>query len=354
MSTQSISDFIYEDCDRSCIDVNMLRKLSNQTILITGGTGFVGKWIAEMVLFLNKYHQFNIKLYLLARDIEKFKSEAPHIAKNGQINLLEQDVRNLSELPSDTNFVVHAAGTPDSRQHASQPLRTIDTFLKGTTAVFEACYRLPALAKIIHVSSNYVYGNVFKNQNTINEKDLGVRECNSILASYSEAKRITETLCAIYRNQQQLPITIVRPFAFVGPYQKLDKPWAINNFIRDALLGGPIRILGDENTTRSYLYGSDMAFWLLAILANNSTGDVINIGSDESICLLDLAKLITHFFNRNIEILSRASKDSAHQIPSLVPDISVARKLYLTPTYPLSEAIERTIKWNQLFNNVFN
>ncbi len=68
-------------------------------------------------------------------------------------------------------------------------------------------------------------------------------------------------------QRDKLPVVTARPFAFIGPYQGLDKPWAVNNFLRDALLGVPIRILGDADTVRSYMYPSDMAFWLLAILA---------------------------------------------------------------------------------------
>jgi nucleoside-diphosphate-sugar epimerase len=348
MSNLTQCSFLEDDCRKSCQDPLSLKSLINQSILITGGTGFMGKWLTEMVLYLNKEHKFNIKLYLLAREIEKFKLEVPHIAKNSYIFYIEQDVKNISELPTDINFVIHAAGSPDSRLHASEPLRIIDTFLKGTTAVFDACIRLPNLQKIIHVSSNYVYGNVDKKEGGIKEVDLGLKDCNSIHAAYGEVKRITETLCAIYRNQQQLPVTVIRPFAFIGPYQKLDKPWAINNFIREALLGGPIRIIGNENAVRSYLYGSDMAFWILTILSNGLIGEVINIGSDERVSLIELARLITDLCNSKIKTISRSSNDSNDKIPSLVPDISNAEKLNLGITYNLNESIKRTLEWNKL------
>jgi nucleoside-diphosphate-sugar epimerase len=354
MNSLSNSSFIQQDCERSCTDADLLRPLMNKNILITGGTGFVGKWITEMIIYLNKQFGFNTKIYLLARDIDKFKSEYPIISKNVNIFFIEQDVKYISELPSDINYVVNAAGSPDSREHASQPLRTIDTILKGTSAVLEASYRLPELLNILHVSSNYIYGNVTKdNQKNIFESDLGVMECNSIHSAYSEAKRMSETLCSVYRNQLRLPITIVRPFAFIGPYQKLDKPWAVNSFIREALIGGNIRILGDENTVRSYMYGSDMAYWMLRILTVEYTGQVYNVGSNEGISLLELSKLITKLFNRNIQVTSRYTKDNYNKIHSLVPDISKAKNLDLKNTFSLNESLERTIKWNQLFNNIY-
>ena len=81
----------------------------------------------------------------------------------------------------------------------------------------------------------------------------------------------------------RLPIVTVRPFAFLGPYQLLDRPWAANNFIRDSLLGGPIRIQGDGQSVRSYMYPADMALWLLTIFPRGSVGSVYNVGSPNGI-----------------------------------------------------------------------
>src|SRR4051812_42464071 len=118
----------YENCGKSSADFKSLSELKNKTILITGGTGFVGKWLTEMVCFLNAEQKLNIKLYLLARDTEGFKTEVPHLAKNACVHLIQQDVRHLSEMPKDVNYVINAAGAPDRREHASKPLSTIETF----------------------------------------------------------------------------------------------------------------------------------------------------------------------------------------------------------------------------------
>jgi len=336
----------FDNCRKSCQDFNSLLELKNKTILVTGGTGFMGKWLAEMVCYLNAEHKLNCKLYLLARDIESFKNEVPHLAKNPCIHLIEHDVRRLGELPKDINYVINAAGSPDRIEHASKPLSTIDTFYKGTSSVLEECFRLPSLYKIIHVSSNYVYGNY--NNAKITESDLGTLDCNSINATYGEVKRMAETLCAVYRNQQQLPITIIRPFAFIGPYQKLDKPWAINNFIRDALLGGPIKILGNENTQRSYLYGSDMAYWMLKILIKGSTDSVYNIGSSYSVSLKDLASKISALMEKETEVIIRSSKETYTFTSISVPDLSrLNKEVNVSETFSLEEALTNTIIWNK-------
>ncbi len=348
---QELISITGEDCRRSCIDPLSLSALSNQSLLITGGTGFIGKWLTEMIVYLNKEHHFNCKLYLLARDIERFKKEVPHLAKGPYINLIEQDIRNLHDIPQDVSWVIHAAGSPDNREHVSQPLRTIDTFYKGTNTLFDACFRLPDLKKLLHISSHQVYGqNV--TQNTIKENQIGISECNSVNAAYPEAKRMAETLCAIYRNQQKLPITIVRPFAFIGPYQNTDKPWAINNFIRDGLLGGPIRILGNAETIRSYLYGSDIAYWLLQMLVNGKSGSTYNLGSSESVSLKQLASTIANLINGKIEVIYKSSKEVYNFVSIAVPDISKSTtELGVKEIFNLNTALERTIQWNTIHTN---
>ena len=339
----------FEDCKNSCFDTDSFSVLNNQSILVTGGTGFMGKWIAEMISFINEMSEINVILYLLGRDINKFKMEVPHLASKSFIKFIEQDVRNIRDLPVDINYIVNAAGSPDNRDHVSQPLRTIETFFKGTQSLFDAATRLPNLKRIIHISSHTVYG---RNDSVdlIDEKFSGRLETNNISQVYAEGKRGAETLCAIYRSSFKLPLLILRPFAFIGPYQKLEKPWAINNFIRDGILGGPIRILGNGSIIRSYLYGSDMAYWILKALLNGQVGESYNLGSMNGISLDGLAvKVKECIAGNNIEILSKSSRSNYSDFSTLVPDNSkIIKALQVKETYSIDEAIKRTIVWNQL------
>lgn len=343
-------EMLRDNCSTSFNGVGQsLEQLKNQSILVTGGTGFMGKWIAEAIVYLNTKYNYNISLYLLARNIEAFRIETPHLAKHKFIHLIEHDVRNINELPSDVTYVIHAAATPDSREHATQPLKTIDTIYKGTMAVLEACWRLQDLRKFIYVSSNNIYGHVTSSEKGIAENEMGYLDSGSIGASYSESKRLGETICSAYKNQQRLPIVIVRPFTFVGPYQSLEKPWAVNSFMRDALLGGPIRILGNENTVRSYLYGSDMAFWLLKVLAIGKSGTTYNIGGKQAISLKELAKKIAHQFSEKIDIQVKSSKDYNSEPSISIPDLSAIDKdCKVMQAISLDDAIGNTIAFNKI------
>jgi dTDP-glucose 4,6-dehydratase len=346
--TEATHDLIYQDCKKSCIHPEIFSILKDQTILITGGTGFMGKWLTEMIAYINDLEGFNVKLYLLSRDVQRFKNEVPHLVEKAFVHLIEQDVKNVHDLPQDINYIIHAAGSPDNRDHVSQPIRTVETFFKGTQAVLDAASRLPDLKKIVHISSHQVYG-INDTGILMNEKFAGKVELNGINSIYGESKRISETLCSIYRNQFKLPIVICRPFAFIGPYQDLEKPWAINNFIRDGILGGPIRIIGNGLTIRSYLYASDMAYWIIKTLIKGNPGESFNIGSNLAISLNELANLVKNSFNNNVEIVSKSSKESYQNLSKLVPDTTnIINKIEVEENYTINDAINKTIVWNQL------
>jgi dTDP-glucose 4,6-dehydratase len=332
---------------------HLLDELRNECILITGGTGFFGTWLAETAAFLNDHYDFNLKLILLSSRVDKFTANAPHLLNRADISLLEKDIRTIIDIPRDVTWIIHAAANPDNRIHASDPLRTIHVIVNGTDRVLEAATRLPELKKFLNISSGLIYGSQPWEINAIPENLQGTVDCASFRSAYAEAKRMSETLCAVYRNQHRLPIVNVRPFAFIGPYQHLDRPWAINNFIRDSLLGGPIRILSDGETIRSYMYPSDMAWWILNILVRGKEGTNYNIGSPYGVTLKELAEKITSYFSVKPKILSHVSSDKSLRRTKFVPDITYAQKtLMLDLKVDLDEAIKRTLTWFRNTPNV--
>jgi nucleoside-diphosphate-sugar epimerase len=334
---------IQEDCAKSCINIPILEKLKNSQILITGGTGFVGTWLTEMLIYLNEKFNFNVTIYLLSRNAFPRNNHSEF----KYLHFIKSDVKNVKELPSAINYVLHAAGTPDSREHVSSPIKTIDTFYKGTQNILDLASRLPNLIKIIHFSSNKIYGSNYSTTPMDESNTTIVRNNNQDI--YSESKRISETLCKAYISELHLPIIIVRPFAFIGPFQSLDKPWAINNFIRDAILGGPIRILGNELTTKSYIYGSDLANYILNILVQGKVGEIYNLGSSHPTTLVEIANMIKNIINSEIEIKIRSSKDTYHETIFDVPKMTkIEHHLNIKPAFDIEESLKRTILWNKM------
>jgi dTDP-glucose 4,6-dehydratase len=339
-------DLIKADCDgvlRS--SASALEALKNRKVLITGGTGFVGTWLAEMITYLNDAYRFNTEVVLLSRSADEYPARVPHVAARREVTFLPGDVRNIAEIPGDVTYIVHAAATPDNRQHVSDPLGVMSTITRGTGALLDALLKLPELKKVLNISSGQIYGRPDPGTEAVPEYFAGGVDCTSITSVYPEAKRYAESVCCAYWSLYKVPVTTARPFAFIGPYQSLDKPWAINNFIRDALNNSTIRIIGNGLPMRSYLYPSDMAVWILRMLVDGTPGVAYNLGSPHGISLKDLAEKIKSLAGTSSKIDIRNFNEDRSKF---IPDVGLcSRSLGLTMTVDIDQALQRSIRWFQ-------
>jgi nucleoside-diphosphate-sugar epimerase len=351
MSTHDRSaELTRRDCDLSFRDhVTRLARLKGTTVFVTGGTGFIGTWLAEGIAYLNDQHSFGTQLVLLSRGTDAFKVLRPHLARRDDISFVKSDIRHLLELPRQTSWIVHAAGNPDSRFHSTSPTEAMSVIADGTHSVLRAADRCENLKMLLNMSSALIYGAQPLELERLPESYVGAVPTGSVSSAYAEAKRYSETVCAAARSQARIPTMSVRPFAFLGPYQSLDTPWAMNSFIRDALNGNPINVMSDGRTVRSYLYGSDMASWTLNALVNGSEADTYNLGSPDAIQLESLARKIASHFNPQPEIRLHGSLTVPQS--RLVPDVSLAqRKLGVKQEISLDSAITRTVEWHRSRN----
>lgn len=325
--------------------IGKMEALRGETVTVVGGTGFVGSWLAESIAYLNDRHNFGTRLAIVARNVEAFKAQRPHLVRP-DFTFIASDVRYAFEIPKETNWLVHAAANPDTRFHASRPVETMTTIASGTETLLRASERCSKLKMFMNLSSGLVYGAQPLDLDRIPESYSAGHDVHSVSAAYVGAKRYSESLAQSFRSQNRLPVVVARPFAFVGPYQSLDNPWAITNFIQDGLSGRPIRALGDGTSVRSYMYPSDMAFWLLRILSYAETGTVYNVGSPEAVALGDLAVKVAREFEPSPEVRLSAGTLPQSQRSRLVPDTTLAReKMGLEITVPLDEALKRTVAW---------
>src|SRR2546428_5699102 len=120
-------ELVREDCVRVLVDsAPSLKALSGECVLITGGTGFFGTWLTELIAFLNDQYHFGIQLLLLSSRAHRFVEKAPHLVARKDITLIDRDIRGVIDVPSEVSWLIHAAGNPDNRLHASDPIGTID------------------------------------------------------------------------------------------------------------------------------------------------------------------------------------------------------------------------------------
>ena len=144
----------------------------------------------------------------------------------------------------------------------------------------------------VFTSSGVIYGQQPPDLKQIPEDYAGAPSTMDLESPYAQAKRISEWMCAMYAAQYGFDALIARLFSFVGPYLPLDSNFAIGNFIRVAMQGGPIRTTGDGTLYRSYLYAADLAIWLWTISIKGQSCRPYNVGSEEEISLGELAKTV--------------------------------------------------------------
>ena len=312
-------------------------------IFISGATGFFGKWLLESLLFLNKELHLQLTIGALSRDPDRFLGQYPFLKKEKNIKWFKGDIKSF-EFPNEAyNYIIHAATDADASLNASNPLLMLETIIEGTKRILEFSKEQPELKAILLTSSGAIYGIQPERVFSIKETDSFPLDINNPINAYAEGKRISELYCSIYAKQFNLPVKIVRCFAFVGPYLPLDKHYAIGNFIRDGLNGENIIIQGDGSPLRSYMYSSDLVNWILTILLKGDIHEVYNVGSNRALTIKELANKIAVFFpHTQVKILNQLRVTDRNH--NYIPDTTKAKNRFnLDEEISLDDAIYKTI-----------
>jgi dTDP-glucose 4,6-dehydratase len=329
-------------------------QLCSQRIFITGGTGFFGTWLLESLLSANAAFNLRVQATVLTRSAEKFRARSPHLARNPALELLEGDVREFAFPPGEFTFVIHAATKSVPKRAGDEPQDTLSTNQDTLSTIVDGTRRCLAFAeshdtrKFLLTSSGAVYGPQPPEIDHISEDARVASDPCSPDSAYGEGKRVAELLCALSAARSDLECKIARGFAFVGPHLPLDAHFAIGNFIRDALAGGPIRVRGDGTAGRSYLYAADLAVWLWTILFEAPSMRPYNVGSGKDVSIRELAEKVAASLNPDSAIEVAQQPTPGAPVARYVPSVERAkRELGLTEGIALEDAIRRTAEWSR-------
>lgn len=320
-------------------------QLRHAHLFITGGTGFIGRWMLESLRHAERRLGLGIRATILTRDPARFMRTAPHLAGHPGFAFIGGDVRDFAEPAGEFSHVIHAATDASAALNEHDPRGMFDTVVGGTRRVLDFCVT-KSVRRILFLSSGAVYGRQPQAIERVDEGWLGAPDCLDPRATYAEAKRAAEMLCAIYRKQFDCQVSVARIFALLGPFLPLGTHFAAGNFIQDAMQGKPVIITGNGQPLRSYLYASDLAVWLWQMLTSAEAGKAYNVGSDDAISMRSLAARVAAIVgNGDYRVLG--AHDTGWNPGRYVPDTGAIRNdLGVKQTVTLDEAIRRTALWH--------
>ena len=338
----------------SLVDLNLIlehtrelwTEMRGQRVFLTGGTGFFGCWLVESFLHINRSEGLGAQMTVLTRDPAAFARKCPHLTSDEALRLLAGDVRDFVFPEGEFRYVIHAATETATAQGVERPLEMLETIVHGTERALQFAAAHGA-QKFLQVSSGAVYGAQPATIAHLPEDYQGAPNPLALGSVYGESKRTAEMLCAAYGAAHGFECKIARCFAFVGPHLPLDAQFAIGNFIRDAMHGEPIQVKGDGTPKRSYMYTADLAIWLWTMLFRAPAMEAFNVGSEDSISILELAHTVALVLGSaaGIEVAQEAAPDAP--LRQYVPSTRKAeRELGLRCHVSLQEAIRRTAVWN--------
>ena len=319
--------------------------LAGARILLTGGTGFVGRWLVSAFVCANRAHHLGASLVLLTRDAAAFARACPDLACGDGVVLIGGDVRSTIAGCLRCTHIIHAATPSDGQMNsgrAGEMLSIIEDGTKNMLAVAEQ----QRVRRFLLVSSGAVYESPAPSDGYREDSEFGP-DWPREPSAYHAGKRRAEALAA-NASASGLPLTVARLFAFVGPHLPLDRHFAIGNFLADALSGRPVGVTGDGSAVRSYLYAAEMAAWMWRMLADDrAAGCAYNLGSENAVSIREAAWAVARAVEPAVPVhISGRSSRAVRDV--YLPCMRRAREgLGLRQSLDLAEAIRRTVAWNR-------
>ncbi len=313
--------------------------------LITGGAGFVGSHLAD--LLLAQGHEVWVLDNLSTGSIDNVS----HLKDHPRFHYTIDTVMNeplLAEMLDRSDVVFHLAAAVGVKKIVEEPVATIETNVHGTEVVLKHASKKRKL--VVVASTSEVYGKSL--QVPFSETaDLVLGPSDKHRWAYACSKLIDEFHALAYYKEKKLPVIVVRLFNTVGPRQTGQYGMVIPNFVKQALSGRPITVFGDGTQSRSFTYVGDVVRALLALVEHpGAVGQVFNIGNGEEISIRGLAEKIKAMTGSASEIVTipydQAYEAGFEDMPRRVPDITKINALVgYRPTVDLDEILVKVIEF---------
>jgi len=310
------------------IKAEILRSFSGKNVLITGGTGLIGRQIVDILA------EAGAKISSVSLD---------RLELNKKVKYLYGDLTDFNfckQITSDVDFVFHVAGIKGSIEVTkSKPASFFVPLLMMNTNILESC-RLNKVGKVVYTSSigAYASAEVFKEDENIDGNPMDMFP--------GWAKRMAELQVQAYKIQYNLDnFAIVRPCNVYGPGDNFDPQNAMvipSLMYRIYQKENPVKIWGDGSAIRDFAYSQDVAEGVILALYYGTKGGFVNLGSGRGYCVKELVETLKSFLDFNYEF----DKTKSSGFPKRIMDISLARELIqYNPTTSLLSGLKQTWDW---------
>jgi UDP-glucose 4-epimerase len=311
--------------------------------LITGGAGFIGSHLCDELL--SRGDEVHVLDDLSTGSVENIR----HLKGRPGFDYTIESLNNtaiVAELVDDADVVYHLAAAVGVQLIVESPVRTIETNVHCTEIVLAQASKKKK--PVFVASTSEVYGK---------SRDLPYREDGDLMLgptvrgrwSYACSKALDEFLAIAHWKERKLPTVVGRLFNTVGPRQTGRYGMVIPNFVRQAVADEPLTVFGDGTQSRGFCHVSDVVRALADLMRRDDAyGEVFNIGSDEEISILDLAREVQRMTESKSEITivpyEEAYEPGFEDMQRRIPDTSKIRSLLgWHPTKSLAEILSDVI-----------
>lgn len=309
---------------------------NNKRVLVTGAGGFIGSHLVETLLSLKA----NVSCFVRYTSLNRW-GFLEGIDKKGKLTVTAADLKDsdaVRKAVKDNEIIFHLGAAISIPHSYDFPREHLQTNIIGTFNLLQASREFN-VKKFVHVSSSEVYGTAL---------DIPIKESHPLQGQspYSASKIAAEKLAESFFLSYGLPVAIARPFNTYGPRQSARA--IIPTIITQALSNKKV-VIGSTKPTRDFNYVQDTVEGLIKIAeADNSTGEVINLGSGKEISIEQLAKKILSLIGKDVAIVQdkeRFRPDNSEVMRLLADSTKAKNLLKWEPKVNLEQGLKNTISW---------
>ena len=307
--------------------------MPKQTVLITGGAGFIGAHLCQKLL------ASNYRVICLDNFITGSRDNLKTFSKDNNFSLEFCNVSDRINVPGKIDYVLHCASLASPKDYLDFPIQTLKVGSLGTHNALGLARKKKAV--FVLFSTSEVYGDPLEHPQKESYwghvNSVGVRGC------YDESKRFAEAITMAYHRVHKMDTKIVRIFNTYGPGMRHNDGRVVPNFIVQALKGDALTVYGKGQQSRSFCYIDDLAIGILRLMLSDQNLP-INLGNPREFTIMQLVKLVLKLTGSKSKIVfKKLPQDDPQQRQ---PDIAKARKfLAWEPVVPLEDGLARTISW---------